>query len=55
MRKPRLRDVKSLVQGHPESLWSISNSKGKASQRLEGNISKIYILFKKIVCRIKNS
>lgn len=33
MRKPRLREVKSLAQGYPESLWSISSSKGKASHR----------------------
>lgn len=47
MRKPRLREVKSLVQGHPESLWFISNSKEKASADWEKILAK-YIFHLKI-------
>lgn len=48
MRKPRLREVKSLVQGHPESLWSISNSKGKASADREKILAKYIFHLKKL-------
>lgn len=52
MRKPRLREVKSLVQGHPESLWSIFNSKEKASADWERILAKyIFHLKKKLYAK----